>query len=123
VRTVSSFVEKPDPSTAELLQDRGALVNSLMLAARGEVLIQLFVDTVPEIVALFASYGRDGRGGAFAGQDLYRRLPTRDFSRDVLAFLPERLLVYPAPASCGWSDLGTPRRLSRFLDRKQSKIA
>ena len=123
VRSVSTFMEKPSRTTVELLQSRGALINSMILAASGRVLLQLFAETVPELVALFARHDCTGQGKHIADSVLYGKLPSRDFSRDVLARVPKRLLVHAAPARCGWSDLGTPRRLSQFLGRNQSKVA
>jgi hypothetical protein len=46
---------------------------------------------------------------------LYDRLPTVDFSRDVMgdgSALPLRVLPVP---ECGWSDLGTPERVAETL--------
>jgi hypothetical protein len=40
----------------------------------------------------------------------YQRLPTLDFSRDVLQGAERRLTLLPVPA-CGWTDLGTPHRV------------
>jgi hypothetical protein len=46
-----------------------------------------------------------------------------DLSREVLERRPEQLLVYPAPSACGWSDLGTPARMGRFLELHQPSAA
>jgi hypothetical protein len=43
-------------------------------------------------------------------------LPELDFSRDVLEGSEALLRVQPVPA-CGWSDLGTPKRVSQALGR------
>ena len=45
--------------------------------------------------------------------DLYERLPSKDFSREVLQRIAGRLDLVVVPP-CGWSDLGTPSRLERF---------
>ena len=42
---------------------------------------------------------------------LYGDLPTVDFSRDVLAHFPRKLRVIQVP-HCGWTDLGTPKRVA-----------
>jgi hypothetical protein len=44
----------------------------------------------------------------------HRARPSWDFSRDLLAHTTawQRVLAIP---SCGWCDLGTPERLSRWL--------
>jgi hypothetical protein len=47
---------------------------------------------------------------------LYRSLPSRDFSRELLQRCTDDLSVVPVPP-CGWSDLGTPTRLLSFLQQ------
>jgi mannose-1-phosphate guanylyltransferase len=55
-----------------------------------------------------------------AASDLYARLPELDFSRHVLEGAEESLRVLPVPA-CGWSDLGTPKRVAEALRRLDSE--
>jgi hypothetical protein len=47
---------------------------------------------------------------------LYEQLPALDFSRDILQRSPELLRVMSVPP-CGWSDLGTPRRVVETVNR------
>jgi mannose-1-phosphate guanylyltransferase len=47
---------------------------------------------------------------------LYEELPPSDFSRDILQRSPDLLRVLTVPA-CGWSDLGTPRRVVETVNR------
>jgi mannose-1-phosphate guanylyltransferase len=65
---------------------------------------------------------QDGRNSmdANAARALYPQLPTLDFSRDVLQGQESRLRVLTVPA-CGWSDLGTPRRVADTLSRIAKK--
>jgi hypothetical protein len=51
--------------------------------------------------------------------DLYNRLPELDFSRDLLQGQEHKLCVLRAP-TCGWSDLGTPRRVGETLRRMRA---
>jgi len=62
---------------------------------------------------------RDTNQTACPGQLLYDRLPELDFSRDILQRSPELLRVMTVPA-CGWSDLGTPRRVVETVRRLRS---
>jgi len=55
-------------------------------------------------------------GDAVAAADLYARLPELDFSRHVLEGAEKSLRVVAVPP-CGWSDLGTPRRVGEALRR------
>jgi hypothetical protein len=47
---------------------------------------------------------------------LYDRLPELDFSRDLLEGRAADLCVLRVPP-CGWSDLGTPRRVGEIVQR------
>jgi hypothetical protein len=47
---------------------------------------------------------------------LYDRLPELDFSRDLLEGRAADLCVLRVPP-CGWSDLGTPRRVGEIVKR------
>jgi CTP:molybdopterin cytidylyltransferase MocA len=95
-QAVASFVEKPDRDRAAVLLRRGALVNTFMLAARAWTLRELYRAHLPEL--------EGGNGG-----------PSRDFGRDLLPRAVPWLRVMRAPP-CGWTDLGTPRRLRRWLE-------
>jgi hypothetical protein len=56
-----------------------------------------------------------------AWRELYADLPTLDFSRDVLAEHAAGLKVLAVPA-CGWTDLGTPRRVEQALARHHPPV-
>jgi hypothetical protein len=45
-----------------------------------------------------------------------RELPSIDFSRDVLELAPHATRITRCPP-CGWTDLGTPMRLQRWIER------
>jgi hypothetical protein len=51
---------------------------------------------------------------------LYDRLPELDFSRDLLEGRAADLCVLRVPP-CGWSDLGTPRRVGEIVKRLSSE--
>jgi mannose-1-phosphate guanylyltransferase len=118
VLTVERFVEKPDTAFARDLIDRGAVWNSFIVAARLASLVALFERRCPEIVALMrGAVARDlASGGEDAVTLLYERLTELDFSRHVLQGQEPYLRLLPVP-SCGWSDLGTPRRVAEALRR------
>lgn len=114
---VGQFVEKPAAAEARLLMERGALWNAFILVSSAQALLGLFRRRVPDIVAAMqAAVRRDLLPGAgrLATRELYDRLPTLDFSRDVLPGEEPNLRVLPVPR-CGWSDLGTPKRVAGVL--------
>ena len=116
---VERFVEKPSAAVAGELIRAGGLWNTFIIAATGRALLELFRRRFPEIVSILsAALDQDRRtgsaGDAVAG--LYERLPSVDFSEDILAEQVADLRVLPVPP-CGWSDLGTPKRVSDALRR------
>lgn len=110
-RPVATFVEKPGRPDAIRLMARGALWNSFMLAGRSATMIGMFQERLPELLGAMSNVLAGGSEPALAA--FYRSIEPRDFSRDVLQAMPERLRVIPVPA-CGWTDLGTPDRLARL---------
>jgi mannose-1-phosphate guanylyltransferase len=98
-----------------------ALWNSFIFWARGTALLELIRGRLPEIAdEMMDALGRDRRGdrGKAAVNELYERLPSVDFSRAVMQGAERALRVGTAPA-CGWTDLGTPRRVARILQQMQ----
>ena len=118
VRGVTSFVEKPDPERADELMRSGALWSSFTFVATGKTLMRHFRRSLPQLVDRFSM------GLTFVSSDhrrddlqrLYEGLPTVDFSRLVLEQSQEGVHVLPVPP-CGWTDLGTPRRVSECAAR------
>lgn len=119
---VAQFVEKPDRDAAAAIIAAGGLWNSFILAASAQSLLDLFL---PRYAALMMEMQVIVSRGLASGSstaawpaivDLYERLPTLDFSRDLLEGREENLRVICAPA-CGWSDLGTPHRVGETLRR------
>ncbi len=117
LREIASFVEKPPADLAHRLRESGALWNTMVVVARASSLFGLFRQHVPEVACHFddaLSLPEAERDRYLA--DAYVHLPVRDFSRDVLT-PAQGLLTQAWPSSLGWSDLGTPERLRRWLGR------
>jgi mannose-1-phosphate guanylyltransferase len=122
-RTVTRFVEKPAPALADELFEKKALWNSFIFGAAGPALLALLRlqmgTAVDEMATALARQGHQPKSEALA--ELYDRLPTVDFSRAVVQQFPFSLRVITAP-SCGWTDLGTPRRVADMLRRLAEQI-
>ena len=113
---VSQFVEKPSAELAEQLRDVGALWSSFILTAPLNALLGLIARAQPLLFSLTVAHLQTP--SSFEPEELapfYDTVPSVDFSRHVLEVLPELLWVASAEP-CGWTDLGTPERLDRFLD-------
>jgi mannose-1-phosphate guanylyltransferase len=123
-QSVIRFVEKPDLSAATEIISMGGLWNSFIIAASAQSLIELFLPRYAPIVMemqviLRRALAADSVTAGWPGiVDMYERLPWLDFSRDVLEGREAQLCVVRVPP-CGWSDLGTPRRVGQTLLRLQ----
>jgi|SRR6185436_5249950 len=122
IHSVAEFVEKPSVATARALITRGAVWNSFIFAATGRTLLRAFEEHCPDLVGEMRHIvGSSTEAATCAARlaGLYEDLPELDFSRDVLQRSPSLLRVLTVPA-CGWSDLGTPRRVGLTVSRYRS---
>ena len=113
LRPIELFAEKPPLERARELLARGALWSSFLFACRVSALLDAFESAQPALLRAFLSES----AALCAGADLaalYDGVPARDFSRDVLEKVSDRLGVIAVPP-CGWSDLGTPERVASVL--------
>lgn len=110
--SVLRFVEKPESDLAIGLLRHGAVWNSFIFATRTRALMRLFERRIPHTVSVMRRAGTDYR----AIRALYPKLPTVDFSRDLLEGAAGSLSVLPV-APCGWTDLGTPCRVGACLEK------
>jgi mannose-1-phosphate guanylyltransferase len=118
-RSILRFIEKPPAKLASEIIDQGGLWNTFIMAATGQGLLNLFEQRYPKLVeemrSIVALLARDLSAAATLS-DWYERLPQIDFSRDVLEVFSSSLRLVRVPA-CGWSDLGTPKRVAQTLRR------
>lgn len=110
LQRVSQFIEKPDGVTAREAIARGALWNSFIFAIRASTLLQMFRRIAPQLVSELTS--------DWSSAAKLVNASAMDFSSDVLQQCPDALRVLTVPA-CGWSDLGTPRRLAGVLSTEE----
>ncbi len=124
IATVTRFVEKPSAAEAQALIARGALWNAFIIVARAHSLLQLFFPQHSALVARMRAAVRQPSSGetTSALHELYLDLPDVDFSRHVVPGQEAALRVLPVP-SCGWTDLGTVRRVEKTLREPATRIA
>ena len=117
---VCAFIEKPPAPQAREIMARGALWNTFIIVASARTLLHLFMPRfstlVMEMQVILSRHVTSPRCDGMALIDLYGRLPVLDFSRDVLEGHRAPLCVMRVP-SCGWNDLGTPRRVGQTVRR------
>ena len=113
-RAVSQFVEKPTAAAARELLAHGGVWNSFIFAAKAQALLRVFEMRCPEVVAQMRRIVAEPSQSLRT--ELFERLPRLDFSRDILERSLPSLSVLTVPP-CGWSDMGTPRRVQATFTR------
>jgi mannose-1-phosphate guanylyltransferase len=114
---VLQFVEKPSVARVRALIDQGALWNAFIIAGSVWALLRLFDGSFSSTIVSISQFAerRIELESALFDQ-FYERLPSVDFSHDVLEGHEATLQVLPVPR-CGWTDLGTPQRIGMTLQR------
>jgi mannose-1-phosphate guanylyltransferase len=112
VRSVRSFVEKPSSELAARAFENGGLWNTLVAAVKLETLWALGRREMPDLVAGFEWFGAEigGQREHDALEALYRTVPARNFSSDLLAHAAGETAVLELEGVI-WSDWGKPERI------------
>lgn len=121
-REVAAFVEKPDLLAALSLERQGALWNTFLSVGRAATLAEVFREIRPDLWDALREAATADTTGTAGLRAAYEGLPVVDFSRDLLQAAPHRLGVLAVPP-CGWTDLGTPVRLSRWREALSASAA
>lgn len=119
---VDRFVEKPSLAGARQIIEQGGLWNGFIMAAKARGLLALYRERRPELLEQMRTCVQQALlGDRDSLTRLYARLPTVDFSRDILQGQEAKLRVLPV-ANCGWNDLGTVGRVEHVL-RQSPRLA
>jgi len=118
VQAIQSFLEKPDAAQADAALRAGALWNTLVFAANVDLLWRLGWQCLPDMMPLFErlSQAIGGPGEGRALEAIYRDMPAKNFSSDLLQRVPEQLAVVELTGVL-WSDWGKPERITEALRR------
>jgi mannose-1-phosphate guanylyltransferase len=120
-RSVHRVVNASGKASAHEMVARGALWDSSIVAARAVVLLSVLRARMPDLVdqmetALAQGDSAEVRANALT--QLYARLPSVDFSH-VIAQGAESECRVITSRRCGWSNLGTARRIAAVMRRLQ----
>jgi len=116
VREVRRFVEKPQGSQLEDIALSGGQWNTLVLIANVQTLWEAGRQCIPEVVMPLEEHA-GGIGTSSEHQrllHLYRTMPTRSFSSDLLSLIPQQLHMMDLTGVC-WSDWGRPERIQETI--------
>ena len=126
ITRVRRFWEKPSPTLAATLMERGCLWNSFVMVGRVDALLRMTRKALPELFADFNALSQTFETWAErkALAELYSRINDTNFSHEVLAARPQDLAVMRV-GDVGWSDLGEPSRVLATLAHMgiQSQLA
>ena len=116
VFAVESFVEKPGPTEAARLYERGALWNTLVLVARARTLWELACERLPGLTPFFsvlqAAIGT--RREARVLDEVYETMPRVNFSSELLERASDRIAMQSLDGVM-WNDWGQPARIVESL--------
>ncbi|MGZ8423320.1 MAG: sugar phosphate nucleotidyltransferase [Nitrospira sp.] len=118
VESVRSFLDKPSITQADAAHHAGALWNTLVYVAKIDLLWSLGRQCFPDMMPLFESLS-EAIGTPEEGhllEAIYRAMPARNFSSDLLQRVPENLAVVEV-AGVLWNDWGKPERITETLRR------
>ena len=113
---VNRFWEKPSLQTARALVGRGCLWNTFVTAGRADTFLELLCSQIPDAMLHLVGVAEEDMNGAYA------RVRSVDFSREVLAQSPHRLMAVRDGES-GWADLGNPTRVVDTMVRNRIEPA
>jgi mannose-1-phosphate guanylyltransferase len=111
---VTRFWEKPSREIAADLMARGCLWNTFVMVGTLDSFRLLLHSAVPEMARAFDLVERNRHTEAEAAAEIYASGHTADFSRDVLMPRATHAAVVKL-GDVGWTDLGQPARVLRFL--------
>ena len=118
IRTVLKFLEKPTAQQADAALSDNALWNTLVVTAKVNVLWKLGQQCFPDLMERF-EHLRRAIGTAEEIRvldDIYRDMPEKNFSSDLLQQVPDRIAVTEL-TNVLWSDWGRPERITEALRR------
>jgi mannose-1-phosphate guanylyltransferase len=104
---VRGFLEKPSEAMALFLMDQGSLWNTFVMVGRVLTFVEMICSAMPGLLRTYQQSPprRAPNEEIRIDASLYARMPSADFSRQVLSVETRRLIVHRlGPVS--WSDLG-----------------
>ncbi len=107
---IVGFTEKPSKSFARELMSLGALWNLFIVAGSINALLELFVEEYADTVSQMRAALQADDAAPQSLNHFYDKIQPLDFCRDLLEVQANRLHVIRV-AHCGWTDLGTPKRV------------
>ena len=116
VHRVSHFIEKPTVKQAARLMANGWLWNTMVMVVQAQALWKIVRQVTPDLAAYFSMIRRsiDTFWEPQVLTEVYRMVPSVNFSHAILSHCSERLLVARVE-NVSWSDCGRGERILASL--------
>lgn len=127
-KRVAFFIEKPRHSAARRMMQRGGLWNTGIMIFQVRRMMELIRRSAPFLYRTFETVGRaiGSPDELRIVDDVYRRIPNVDFSRDILQDLARRFISPMGVLALDgvlWSDWGSEVRILKDLHRTDTLSA
>jgi len=118
VHRVSRFIEKPAAQQAAGMMANGWLWNTMVMVVQAQALWKIVRRVAPDLAAYFSMIRRsiDTFWEPQVLTEVYRMVPSVNFSHAILCHCPERLLV-ALVENVSWSDWGRGERILAGLSQ------
>jgi mannose-1-phosphate guanylyltransferase len=122
IRRVAGFVEKPAVEVAAAAIARGAVWNTMVIAASVDALWSAGRATIPDVISRFDELVAvvDTPCEQAVLQSIYASMPAANFSRDVLERVVDRCLLTRLDG-VEWSDWGKADRIEATIARNRTQ--
>ena len=118
-RRVEELPRARSEEEAARLHSAGALINSQIFLATARELMRVFRYRLPQLSRPFdLLQSREVDADTLAR--IFDEIPDLDLGTDLFPRALDSLAVLPVPP-CGWSDLATPERVSRCLEKRRAR--
>ena len=117
LQLVESFTEKPTPDYCRKAMEKGALWNTMILAADLNLLWEQGRRHLPDLMLLLERFAVTigSQNEEIELENLYQELAGYDFSAELLQRIPQQIAVLELNGVL-WSDWGRPSRIVETLD-------
>jgi mannose-1-phosphate guanylyltransferase len=119
LHTVRRFREKPTLEVAQDLLGRQSVWNTFVMVGKVRALLDMISEAVPDALEALRPAQLWTGSERYIEESVYDRLPSIDFSRQVLSAATTRLLVLRV-RDLGWNDLGHSGRVLAILEENGS---
>lgn len=116
--TVEHFMEKPPVHAVQALSQADWLWNTMVIVTKVKTIWQIAKQVAPSLMRLFETFQPTigSRNEFRVLNGIYKGMPVRNFSSDILERVPDRILALDVRGVM-WNDWGRPERIIKSLEQ------